>query len=412
MRTRITTILLLLLACLLGPAATAAAVPYPIYVGTLKSMPAFNAAEAATAPIAMVEMNWGKAQPTGRGKFDTDYLTAVKAQVDSARAAGRVVVLGFGFHYTPAWVLAISQYVNQNGVANTTKANLVFSYETRLAMKDYIAGVDKVIPLEDIWAVRLNATGNQGEVGYPDDNYWAYSTGAQNGADAPSYAPNPLPGWKVGTAGPTRAQIEAWAKWYQGGLANLTDYQHWVVTQLGFHGWLQVIMPGAGLRPSAWTAQIDSRLAKPSLLGRGVAWDQFAEQIKNRTNVVLYSSSMAEPTKYNECAPTDKNVPLRAAETDGWSAMRWIARIAGQFGFRKGGENPGYSDGNKTYYSDAGPDGLTARFVRTAKACSLLAAMWAHDENLQAGTGGGWKRLAAAVNAINGGNNPTPPWPS
>jgi hypothetical protein len=413
MRARLTICLLLLLASLVGTAPAAAApATWPIYVGSLTSLPERNAAEAPTMKIAMVELNWRAAQPDSRGRFNDTYLRTMKAQVDSALASGRRVVLGFGFHYSPAWVLAMSRYVNQNGVANTTKANLVFSYEVRLAMKDYIRHVDQIIPLEDIWAARLNATGNQGEVGYPDNNYWAYSTGAQNGADMPGIAPNPLPGWKTGTPGPTREQIENWARWYQGALSNLIDYQHWVLDTAGFRGWLQLIMPGSGLRPSAWTATVDNRLAASSLLGRGVAWNVFAEQIRNRKNIVLYTSSMAEASNYNVCEPSDRNMALRDPAANSWSAGRWISRVAGQYGMRKGGEIPGYNDGSATYYNDPGPDGLTQRFVRMAKACNFNAAMWAHDPNLWANNGAGFKRLSTAVDTINGGHNPPPPFPS
>jgi hypothetical protein len=386
------------------------------YFGSLRTDPARAAAEAPTMKLAMVEMSWGRAQPNGPGSFDDAYLAGIRDQVDAFRAAGREVVLGVGLHYEPQWVFDLSSMRNQAGTLRTDQANLVFSQAVRSALNTYLQHADTIISFDRLWGVRVNVAGAQGEIQYPDSNYWAFSTGAQNGADKPTrLAPNPYPGWKPATGDTSLsvAQVEEWAQWYQGALANALDEQMDTLSATGFRGYFFLISAGSGARPSTWDAAVAGKLQTTSLVGRGVAWDKLYADLAPRANVVAYSSSTAESTSYNACTSADASVPLTSTSANSWSAGRWLTRVAHENGLQMAGENPGYADSN-TYYSDTSSSGMMARAFELTTSCGYLAFFWAHDAQLWNADlpGTSYSRYAALIDDANGGSNPRPPFPA
>ncbi len=397
-----------------GPAPAVAA--DGAFFGSLRTDPARAAAESPTMKLAMVEMSWKRAQPTGPDDLDIAYLQSIRDQIDTFRAAGRQVVVGLGMHYEPDWVLALSQMRNQTGAVRTDQANVVFSAAVRSALADYITQADAVIGFEDVWGVRINAAGAQGEIQYPDGNYWAFSTGAQNGADMPAgLAPNPFPGWKPATGDTSLSvsQVEQWALWYQGAMADAMDDQMDAVAATGFRGWFFLIGAGSGARPSTWDSAIAGKLQATSLVGTGVAWDKFYAALRPRDHVVAYSSSTAQSTSYNVCQPGDDQVAIDDVAANSWSAARWMTRVAHENGFAVAGENPGYHDSND-YYIDTTADGKMARAVDTADRCGFLAFFWAHDAQLWSPDlpQTSYSRYAQLINGVTGGLNPTPPFPA
>lgn len=394
------------------------------YFGSLKTDPARASEEAPTMKLAMVEMNWRTAQQGPGGVDDDDpetwnaaYFAETRDKIDAFRASGRQVVLGLGMHYEPAWVLELSHMRDQNGVENTTNANVAFSQSVRTALNDYIEHTAEEIDFGDLWGFRINVASNAGEIQYPTDDFWAYSSGAQNGADKPvRLQPNPYPGWRAGTGDTSLSvrQVERWARWYQGALANSMDEQMDTISAAGFRGHYFLIAAGGGVRPQRWKALVDDKLATVANIGvgRGIAWDKFYAALKPRRHVVAYSSSTAENTNYNACERGDRRVPLDADEISSWSAARWMARVAHQYGHEVAGENPGYHHANPAY-ADTSADGMMARAFELVETCNFLAFFWAHDAQLWDPDlpGTSYARYAALIDEINHGQNPAPRLP-
>lgn len=395
----------------------------PHYFGSLKTSTVRATSEAPTMKLAMVEMNWRTAQADDAdpSTWDMDYFADIRTQINTFKAAGRRVVLGLGIHYEPTWVLELSRMRNQTGAENTTNANIAFSQAVRSAVNDYLAQIDAQVGVDDLWGIRINVTSNAGEVQYPTDDFWAYSTGAQNGADKPlNLAPNPFPGWKAGTgdASLSVTQVEQWARWYQGALANAMDEQMDTLTAAGFHGYYFPVTAGGGLRPTRWNALIGAELATVATngVGRGIAWDAFYDALEPRANVVAYSSSTAEKsTSANSCLSSDNTVAISSSSADSWPAARWMARVAHEHGHLVAGENPGYSSGISTYYKDPSSAGMMSQSFDIVDSCGFLAFFWAHDDQLWDGTNHpdtSYARYAALINDVNADSNPAPPFPS
>jgi hypothetical protein len=71
-----------------------------------------------------------------------------------------------------------------------------------------------------------------------------------------------------------------------------------------------------------------------------------------------------------------------------WSATRWIARIAREYGMLVGGENPGYGlpASLDWFYNDLSATGEMAIALAQARSCGFSVFYWAHDTNLWIGT--------------------------
>ena len=88
------------------------------------------------------------------------------------------------------------------------------------------------------------------------------------------------------------------------------------------------------------------------------------------------------------CGVQDDRIPLSAAAAVSWSSVRWIKRIADEYGLLTAGENPGYtaSPEYQQQYRDTSSDGLMSVTFAQARSCSLQGIYWAHDDQLWDGT--------------------------
>ncbi|MBX3229427.1 MAG: hypothetical protein KIT84_17585 [Labilithrix sp.] len=355
--------------------------------GTLLSISSFAADEMkAGITTAMLEVRWGVAEPE-EGRFDTQYLTQMASVMDKHRKAGRSITLGVVLHDTPRWVLALpnGRYVDDLG--NTSdRANFVFNQRVRDAAERFIREMVKTIPLAGIDRLRV-ASGGSGEVLYPGGGtYWAFDRNAQNGPDLPpTMAKNPLPGWKPGN-GATPQEVRSWAEWYVGGLDDVVRWQMDLATALGFEGRFEVLTPGMGVRSAEWEDAIAKRLPR-GLLGIGPAWQVFYSKLGPRRDVIAYVSSVADRSGGDDgCEPGDASIGVTDAKTTRWSATRYIARLAAEYGYGLSGENPGFADAAAEHYRDLSPSGMLAASLRQARTCGMTKLYWAHDDRLWNGT--------------------------
>ncbi|WP_297503710.1 hypothetical protein [Pseudonocardia sp.] len=381
---------LVALAACSTPQTTSVRAARSIAFGTLVSPPERSADEArAGVSAAMVELSWEQAEPA-EGTFDDRYLRSVRADVDTLRATDRTITLGLGLHHAPEWVLALpgGRFVDENG-DSSEEANLVFAQRSRNAAEHYLAHVAAVLDPSLVDDVRLTS-GGVAEVLYPGGgHYWAFDDNARGGADLPaSMPPNPLPGWRPGQPGPDESQVREWADWYVGALDDVVVWQLSTLTALGFNGGYEVLTPGVGVRPGEYATAIRDGLPA-GLLGAGAAWQVFYERLPRRPDLTVYVSSVADGSGGNDvCRAEDQGVPLDSSEVEGWSAVRWQARLAGEYGYALSGENPGWrqSPALDRSYVDVSAGGMMAAALAQARACGFRSFLWAHAEQLWDGT--------------------------
>lgn len=354
-------------------------------IATLGTNPDKAAQESAGGvKVAMMELNWKTYEPQ-QGVFNTTYEQQMKNRYAALKAAGMRVTLGLGLHYTPTWVRAQpdAAFIDQDG-GISSETNMVFNNKVRKLAENYLTRANSALPFANFWAVRVTS-GSKSEVLYPQSGkYWAFDVNAQNGPNMPpSMARNPFPGWRPGTAGLTSAQVNQWADWYIGALADTARWQATVVRSYGFRGYIQVITPGIGVLNNKIPGLVATNLPNGTL-GVGAAWGVLYSKMVGIPNVVAHVSSMADGSKNNAgCTTNDLSIPLDSPLTTNFSATAWISRVADQYGFGKSGENPGIpatTDPKRAFYLDTSAQGMLAVTVAQARSCGFQTVYWAHDD--------------------------------
>jgi hypothetical protein len=351
---------------------------------------------AAGVRVMHLELAWEAYEPQD-GVFDAAYAAKMRERLATMRQAGMQVVLGVGLQYPPAWVYTYphSRYVNQYGVA-AGPVNLTFNQTLRQKAERYVARVHQDLDLNQFVAVRIGS-GGLIEALYPatwdgrqGNSYWAYDAPAQGAAGRPpSIPPAPYPGWTPGERtyqgqAFTPAQVQQWYDWYVQALVDGIDWQIASYQRLGYRGDLQVLLPGQGVRPAQLTRGIESYLTtSTSVLGRAAVWHRVIALLRDKTNVVIYVSSMADGSGGDDlCQASDALVSLADPAVERWSATRWISYNATRYGLPQNGENPGRADTPRY-----GRTMLEAA-ARQMQACGFQGMMWAHAANLYDGVSG------------------------
>jgi hypothetical protein len=375
------------------PVVTPTPTPSATYLfGTLLTDPSRSAQEyAAGVRVVELELGWDNYEPQD-GVFNGTYVSQMRQRLATMRAAGLKVVLGAGLQYPPSWAYSYpnSRYVNQFG-GTSRELNLTFNATLRAKAQQYLARLQADFDLNSFWAVRVGAGGN-GETLYPADNGDGINTNAYWAFDPTAQASSPFPGWEPGQttyAGRsfTTTDVRTWYDWYVGSLVNGVDWQLTTYRNLGFTGFLQVLLPGQGTRPLDYEKAIAGYLNGAGdgnrTMSRGAAWDRVIAKIHDKRNVVAYVSSLADGSGSDDvCESTDASVALTAPEIGLWSAARWVSYLANQYGLPKNGENPGPSDTNS--YGTT----MLGQAVAQMKACGFQGLMWAHDPDLYSSTSG------------------------
>ncbi len=380
--------------------------------GTLISLPGRASAESRRGiKVAMVEFTWKDFEPS-RGHFDRRYAAFKRAEIQAMRRAGRRVTLGLGLHYPPAWVRALprSRLRDQHG-HRSNSIDLVFNRRLRGFAARYVREVATVVPMRQVWAVRVTS-GGAPEVLYPGKgSYWAFGPNARNGPDMPStMARNPAPRWRPGTRTVSRSTVRRWADWYIGALDDVVGWQMRTLDSLGFRGWYQVLTPGQGASPRQYRKAVNAYLPD-GVVGVGAAWYQFYTHLPRTKRVVAYVTSVADRSGGNDlCRRTDRRVSVYSPAVESWSATRWISRVADAVGIPKNGENPGWQKpvSHDAHYRDPSRGGMMATSFRQIRSCGFQGMYWAHDRELWNGISS-IDRYAALVRAANGSTSPLPP---
>ncbi|WP_306215177.1 hypothetical protein [Actinoplanes sp. RD1] len=353
-------------------------VPEDMVFGTLGSLASSAAAESAAGVHgATVELEWSAYEPAP-GAFSAAYAATIRERMRAFQAAGQQLTLALGVHHSPAWVRELPGAIAADQYGTRLPGiDMVFSRAVRDAAAAYFARVGADLGLHNFAYVRLTSGGNAEMLYNTRGSYAAFSAAAQR--------ESPLPGWRPGGREASRAQVRAWADWYVGALAGVTRWQIARFDAFGFTGVYQAITPGSGVRPDAYADAVASFLPD-GLLGIGGAWHRYYAALAGTPRLMVYVSSVGDGSGSDDsCTPADRQVPIDSPAAGPWSATRWLSRLADEYGFRKGGENPGYGDTSAAAYADQSDGGLLASAVRQAVDCHFDVFNFAHAEQLVRG---------------------------
>lgn len=274
--------------------------------------------------VVMVEMNWSTAEPS-EGAFDGAYFQRKRVEIASYRAAGFSVVLNYGLHNAPGWLLSKqnARFVNQHGTVYTgsPEPNLVFAIHLRSYGERYTARVFKELGT-DFFAVRIGG-GHWGELTYPqirrsdgqvENFYWGYGAAAD--------ATRPTGAWKPGQASPNN-EARRFLDWY---LQSLTDYQNWQIATVrrSFGGTIAPLYASWGMRAGDFDKAVATNLNGTSPAesnGETVAGFDHARHIRSITT---------------------GNVAVWATWGEKQGTISWLASLAAGKGFRTFAENSGH----------------------------------------------------------------------
>lgn len=360
---------------------------------------------AAGVRLVTIGVSWDKWEPSA-GQTDAAYRSYLRGVADQYRAAGIKVAVDPGLQEPPPWVLDLpnGKLLDQHH-KSAPAADFAWSRGVRRAATSYLD--DLVATMGPVVDYRVGLS-EHGEALYPDtssNQWWAFTPSAQGSASGlpDGVSSTPLPGWEPGQ--PTWkgqpvsvAQATNWYQWYFGGSVSALAWEINAYRATGYGGQLEVVMPGTGATPAAYTARLGNLLADRGAdgyytLNTAAVWWKLLGALPDLTNVAVDISSVDDGSgspHANSCAPSDASVPLTAPVISSWSDTRWLTYLATTHHLPVLGENPGNT-----------PDSELPNIMRLATSCHLTALQWAWDANLYAKDGSAdLKQVGAALHDI------------
>ncbi len=327
-----------LVAFLIGATSAGADTPDAFHLGLLRPSPE-RALELRAAGVSHVVLSvaWDRFQPTPDSLGGT-YISKLRADVGTYRAAGLGVVLGLGIQYPPDWLrdLPGARFVNQFGdvyidrAPGKNVANFVFNSSLRDHLGAYLAALFQQLGTD--WAgVRLGG-GWYGELNYPaarfagnSNCYWAFDAiaqGRERGLPA-GMEPCPVPGWVPGQPSDDHGSARLFANWY---FDSLKHYHDWQIATVRRHyaGHLMMLYPSWGIRPGQLDAAIGKDLSgttpaeKNGEVSRGFDFARFIGGIRD-PQVWVQSTWLDSNPAWSDDTSAD---PAR------WSPARFLAHLA------------------------------------------------------------------------------------
>ncbi len=290
--------------------------------------------------VAQMDVGWNLFEPQDGTFADGDintcgpnspnpsYACQMKQQFRVFQAMGLKVILGVALQYLPSWVFSYpnSHYVNQFLTQAPNQLNLTFNQALRTKVEAFVTRVNQDLGLNSFWAVRVSV-GSSGEVLFPPEtvgsntnSYWAFDSNAQGtGGNLPStISPNPFPGWIPGQktySGQafTTAQVGQWMDWYISALMDNVNWQIKTYRNLGYTGYVHVLLPGLGQRPNDYDCAVNAYLdgtcdAAQGLnqsMGRGAAWNRNIDKLYDpQNNTVIDISSVDDSSSQTHGGPS------------------------------------------------------------------------------------------------------------
>jgi hypothetical protein len=399
--------------------------PPPYHFGTLRTVnddftDKADDEAAGGNRIGHYEIFLDRARPTSSG-YSTGYGAQIASDTALIRSAGLKLSIGFGLHYPPAWMFTAitnSRLVNQNG-GTSSVLNYVYNTDVWAEAEAYLGWINSQVGFGNVWNIHLTSAVDAellypGSGGTPAGGWWGYDANAQGTASRrpDTIAACPYPGWIPGATTITVAQAEEWYHWYLDSLIDVIDRQIRLLRDAyGYTGWLTVMTPGSGTRPSGYATEAAARFGTASGTTQvGAVWHHAYPKLVDRHGVIAYCSSAADNSgspANNVTTAGDAAVAVTSSTADTYAAQRWIARLALAAGTPYGQENAGYPFYTHAATAATVMDNLLAQ----AAAATALNTMWAHSKQLWDGTStfATWQTKIAARNTGGPGTPPNPP---
>jgi hypothetical protein len=307
----------------------------------------YAALAARGVDVVLLELRWAEAEPV-EGRWNEPYFESVRRNIRLARSAGRRIVLNFGLHEAPDWLLARpgARFVDQHGrvFEGDRAANLVFATGLRPYAERYVKHVFAKLGRKFL-AVRVGGL-HLGELTYPyegrgSNSYWAFDQAA-----TAARAKAGLAGYVPCTGG--RDQARTFLTWYTRALVRFQNWQVRTVRR-SFSGSIAVVYPGWGVRPGD-----AARAAATNLCG--TSSPEINGEIQRGTNHRAQILGL----------PKDRCLAVWGTYADNAGHVAELANLATRRGFAKVGENSGEST----------DDAAMARSTENARRFKLDLFLW------------------------------------
>jgi hypothetical protein len=360
--------------------------------GVLNAQPKYMKMDAAAGVhLAMINIGWDNWEPEP-GRMNSSYIDQQLAIIHQYENAGWTVAVDLGLEFPPSWAIVnqSDQLADQNGNRSGTP-NFEFSGSVRQAASEFIQNAVKTLPGISYYRIGLSQFGEMLYPASPRNEWWAfdaYAQGSQVGLPT-GMSPSPMPGWIPGQSEwrgtpVSQAMVERWYDWYVGALVNAHNWEITTIRASGYAGDLQYVIPGTGVLPDFYQAELANRLSPVSwdpfhTMNTGSVWWRVLQELPS-SNAVIDISSVGDGSgsvgakECQESDPSTNYMTDRKIET--WSDTRWLTYLARQHGLGVIGENAGSTD----------QESLPA-IMSMVQSCGLTALQWAWDAPLNEGTG-------------------------
>lgn len=250
-----------------------ASVPNPgepvwgMFSGPDNPVPTELCGSGSKVKVMVIEFRWRSIEPSDDA-WNNAFFQSLRDRIARMKAAGCQVILNYGLHHAPDFILNSpnGRFVNQYGTTYTAsdEPNLIFTTALRAEAQEYTNRVFAELGT-DFHSVRVGG-GHWGELTYPQifnnssgtgctdtpisepagklcNYYWAFDANAKASKQAHGVSTT----WIPGQPSPN-GEARAFLSWY---LDRLVEFQNWQIASLrtaGFKGLAAVLYPSWGMR--------------------------------------------------------------------------------------------------------------------------------------------------------------------
>lgn len=272
----------------------------------------------------LLEAEWAKAEPS-EGRFAYGYFDSLRTTARAWQSAGHKVVLNFGMHHAPDWLLAkngAKQVASDGASSGDGAADLITHSTYRFYGERYTSVFLSTVGTD--WRMIRVGGGHWGELTYPGERD---SGGRWRWYGYGPLSTNPVKTWRPGQASPN-GEAYKYLTWY---LKRLADFGLWQcqTVRRQYSGTIALLLPSWGMRPGDFTKAVNTNLngsssaEKNGEVQRGYDHAGQANKMARNSRVALWGTWANQP-----------------------GSLDWIASLAYARGLKLAGENAADADLN------------------------------------------------------------------